>query len=372
MSAEQLIEQGDFRGALELLRQTTSGPQAAPAELLTRFGMEVRLQAFDAAEDTMARLCAAAPDVAPVMSQFGLAARAERHAIKRLSDAALAMKRATVGLPPPHMLVLVKAAVGHAQGDAAGAKAALAEASANTPATAGTVSRKNGASLRFTNIKDTDDLTGASLPCYEGETLLDLAYSEIQSITFGEPKTSYDVMWPRAEVLLCTGEVLHVRVPALYPGGGTSEDDFVRTGRMTTWTHDKGYAEGHGQRDLRLTTPEGDSVMGILSIASITFDNPKRIARSPVARAPMMTQGPANWSTTHRAVAWTAGILAAMLFFRPSLLFALAEDIRYPAIVIGLLVCALVGWVASQVSTKGMAAAAVVITFVVTTLRWIL
>lgn len=59
MNSDQLIEQGDFKGALEQLREATSGAQAEPPLLLSRFSMEVRLQQFDAAESTMQRLCAA-------------------------------------------------------------------------------------------------------------------------------------------------------------------------------------------------------------------------------------------------------------------------------------------------------------------------
>jgi protein involved in temperature-dependent protein secretion len=370
MSADQLIEQGDYKGALDELRQATSNPQADPAQLLSRFSMEVRLQEFDAAENTMKRLCAAAPDAASVMSQLGLAARAERLAIQRQSDAALAGKRATVGIPPPHAIALVKLAIAHAQHDQATAKAALEEVRAMTPATSGTIVRKNGATLRFTKITDTDDLTGASLPCYEGPQLLDISYSELRSVTFSEPKTSFDVMWPRAEVVLVTGEVLRVRVPALYPGSGCAEESHLRTGRETTWTRDKGYAEGHGQRDLSLTTAEGNSIVGLLSIASMTFDNPTRVA--PGRGGLAIQQQDRQWTATHKAVAWLAGILAAVMVLRASLLYSITDEPRFLAIGMGLVICGCVGWLTTQFSTKGMAAIAVVITFVVTTLKWVL
>jgi protein involved in temperature-dependent protein secretion len=372
MSFEQLIDQGDYKSALDVLRQATSGPRAEPPQLLARFSMEVRLQEFDAAESTMQRLCAAAPEAAPVMSQLGLAARAERLAIQRLSDPALATKRATAGLPPPHAIALVKVALAHAQRDTAGAMAALTEVRAMTPATSGTVVRKNGASLRFTNITDTDDLTGASVPCYEGAQLLDIAYSDLRSVTFSEPKTSFDVMWPRAEVVLVTGEVLRVRVPALYPGSGCADDSALRLGRMTTWTRDKGYAEGHGQRDLSLTTAEGNSIVGLLSIASIAFDNPMRVALRQGGQAAQSIQA-RPWTGTHKAVAWLAGILALVLMLRPGLILRFAEEDPRPlAIGLGLVICGCVGWLTSQFSTKAMTAVAVAITFVLTTLRWVL
>lgn len=368
MTSDELIEQGDYAGALEVLRQATSGPQAEPPQLLSRFGVEVRLQQFDAAENTMQRLCAAAPEAAAVMGALGQTAKAERLAIQRLSDPALAGKRATVGMPPPHAMALVKAAVLHAQGNAEGAKGAVAEAQGLAPAVSGTLVRKNGATVRFTNIVDSDDLTGATLPCYEGPQVLDIAYSEIRTITFAEPKTSFDVLWPRTEITLVTGEVLRVRVPALYPGSGTSGDAFIRMGRMTTWSRDKGYAEGHGQRDISLTTADGRAIVGLLTIASVTLDNPMRAAIKPGGIA-TQDQG---WTGTHKAVAWIAGIMAVVLMLRPGLLFMFSENPRFLAIGIGLAICGCVGWLTSQFSTKAMTAVAVGITFVLTTLRWIL
>lgn len=372
MSFEQLVDQGDFKGALELLRESTSGAQVDPGELLARFSMEVRLQQFDAAESSMQRLCAIAPEAAPVMSQLGLAARAERLAIQRLTDPTLATKRATLGIPPPHAVALVKLAHAHAQGNAESAKAALAEVRAMTPATAGTLVRKNGATIRFTNIVDSDDLTGASLPCYEGAQLLDIAYSDLRSITLSEPKTSFDIMWPRAEVVLVTGELLRVRIPALYPGSGIAGESHLRTGQMTMWSRDKGYAEGHGQRDLSVTTAEGNSIVGLLSIASITFDNPMRVAPGKTSGLTIQTSHDRPWSTTHKAVGWAAGILAVILVLRPGLLYGYMENPQPLAITMGLVICGCVGWLTMQYSTKGMAAAAVVITFVVTTLKWLL
>ncbi len=372
MQAEQLIEQGDFKGALDVLRQTTSGANVDPGQLLMRFGLEVRVQEFDAAAATMDRLCTAAPDVAPQIRPLGLAAQAERVAIERLSNPTLAGKRSTVGMPPPHAVALIKVAVIHAQGDKEGAKAALAEAKGLTPATSGTVVRKNGSTFRFTNVVDSDELTLSTLPVYEGAQVLDLAYTEIRSIQFLEPKTSYDVMWPRAEIMMVTGELLRVRVPALYPGSGIADESFVRTGQMTTWSYDRGYAEGHGQRDLKFTTADGNPVVGLLGIASITFDNPMRAAAGAGGQTLRSAEQEQPWTNQQTAAAWAAGILGGLLMLRPGILIGFDEGYRIKAILIGCIVSGLVGWVAAQRASKAAAVLAVVMAFVATTLRWIL
>jgi protein involved in temperature-dependent protein secretion len=366
MNTDQQIEKGDFEGALAELRRATAQGSPDPAQLLSQFNMEVRLQEFDAAEATMQRLCAAAPQVAPVMGALGLAARAERMATERLVNPTLATKRATPGLPPPHALAYVKMAALHAQRDYAGAALALAEAKAATPRTSGTLTRKDGQMQRFEAIADSDELTGPTLTCYEGQNLLDIAFSELHSVSFAAPQTSFDVMWPRAEVVTVTGQRLLVRVPAFYPGTGREKGP-IRTGQMTTWARDKGYAEGKGQRDLAVTMADGGSVMmGLLRIGALTFDNPMRAAFAPNA----MTAKP--WTPIQKGVATVAFILAFILVLRPSLLLSFGDNPRIPAIGIGLGICACVGWVASERSTKTAAGIAVAVTFVVTTLRWIL
>ncbi len=277
MSVEAAIENGDFQQALASLEHETNGPTADPGRLLMRFNMEVRLQRFQAAQATMQRLVAAAPEVAGPMGAFAAAAQAEELATLRRRDPAHAGKGSAIGLPPAHQLALMKASVCHTHGDAQAAKAALSEAAALTPATSGTITRVGGATQRFTAIADSDELTGATLPVYDGAKLLDLAFSELSSITFLDPKTSFDVMWSQADIEMVDGTRLRGRIPSFYAGTGVADDGSVRAGRETIWRHDRGYAEALGQRDWSVTTADGGrSMVGILGVQRIDFDNPRR------------------------------------------------------------------------------------------------
>jgi protein involved in temperature-dependent protein secretion len=273
MAIEDLIEQGDFEGALALLRQEIAGPQPDPEQLLTTFKLEVRLQRFDAADATMRRLIQLHPQVAEPMGALARTARAEAAATARLVDPAAAGRRGALGVPPPYALAYVKAAVLHAQKDYAGAKAAIAEAKAQTPPTAGTMTWRNGRTARFTDITDSDDLTGANLPCYDGDKVLDLPYSQIKSVAFLDPRISFDVMWIPVELASADGKAFRLRVPAYYAGSGVAEEAHVRTGQMTMWKHDHGYAEGLGQRDFKLSTADGGlSIVGVLQVRRIDFE----------------------------------------------------------------------------------------------------
>lgn len=279
MTIEQRIQQGDFEGALALLGEHTAGPRPDPEQILMAFNLEVRLQRFAAAEQSIRRLMEIAPEVAAPISIFGRNARAEATATARMTNPTAAGKRAGIGAPPPHTFAFVKAAVCHAQNDHAGAAAALAEARPMTPAMPGTLMWQNGRTARFVNLVDSDDLTGPILPCYDGETVLDLAYSQLRSVTFVDGRTSFDAMWLPTELVLATGKPLAVKVPAFHVGTGVASMASVRTGQTTTWDRTHGYAQAIGQRDLKVFSPEGGmSMVGILQVRRIEFDAPTEAA----------------------------------------------------------------------------------------------
>lgn len=272
MTIEQRIQQGDFDGALALLAGELRAATPDAGQLLMAFNLEVRLQRFEAAQATMQRLLAQAPELAGPLGILARNARAEALATARLVDPRLAAQRSGIGPPPPHAMLYVKAAVHHAQRDHAGAFAALRDAQAKSPAMPGTMTWRNGRTARFADLADSDDLTGTTLPCYAGDSLLDVSYSQLRSISFLEPRTSFDVMWMPAELVPVTGSPAVVKVPSYYPGTGVASDPTTRTGQMTSWNHDRGYAQAIGQRDFKLITPQGGaSMVGLLQVQRIEF-----------------------------------------------------------------------------------------------------
>jgi protein involved in temperature-dependent protein secretion len=275
VTIDDRIQQGDFVGALGLIAPAITGPSPDPGQLLLAFNLEVRLQRFDAADQTIRRLMQIAPQVADAMAAFARNARAERTATQRMTDPAIAGKREGLGMPPPHALGYVKAALLHAMKDHAGAVAALAEVKPTVPATPGTMTWRAGRTARFANLSDSDELTGPILPVYDGETVLDLAYVELKSITFHDAKTSFDMMWIPTEIEPVRGNPIRVKVPAFHVGTGVAGMDMVRTGQMTSWDRTYGYALAIGQRDFELFNPEGGkSMVGILQVRRIEFDPP--------------------------------------------------------------------------------------------------
>lgn len=280
MTVEQHMQRGDFEAALELLATQITGAAPDPGLVLMAFNLEVRLQRFADAERTIRRLFQLAPQLAGPLGELAGNARAEARAIARLTDPSLAGKRAGLGMPPPYAFAYVKAAVHHAMRDHATAAAALAEGRQNTPKVPGTLTRRNGGAVTFVDLVDSDDLTGPILPCYDGDALLDLPYNQLRSITFLGPRTSFDTMWIPADIVPVTGEPLHVKVPAFYAGTFVASDRTVRSGQMTSWEHEHGYAEAIGQRDLKLIGPENrQSLVGILQVQKIELDAPAPVKK---------------------------------------------------------------------------------------------
>jgi protein involved in temperature-dependent protein secretion len=276
MSVEADLERGELESGLQRLRQEATSD---PGRLLMAYQLEVRTHRFDDAARTLARIVQLDPRFAPAAKELELSANAERLRVARASDATVAGKRSALAPPPPFALELVRAAVSHARGDAPGTKDALASAEAHRPKTPGTLTWTDGRTRTFTDLVDTDDLTGATLPCFEAGQILDVPFVEIRSIVFEPPRTSFDSLWAPAEVVTRSGERLRVRVPALYVGAGVHPEPSVRLGTMTTWDHDRGYAIASGQRDFKLVTSDGGmSMVGLRQIARIDFEGPAMTA----------------------------------------------------------------------------------------------
>jgi protein involved in temperature-dependent protein secretion len=161
----------------------------------------------------------------------------------------------------------------HASGDATMAAQAIREAEAMTARSPGVLTWSNGRQARFTHLADSDELTGSTVPCFVGEHVVDFAYDELRSITLDPGGASFDWLWMPADIEFAKKEApLFGRIPALYSGAGIHPSKPVRTGQMTSWNRDHGYAIGEGQRDLYVHTEQGMMIVGLRQVKRIAFD----------------------------------------------------------------------------------------------------
>jgi len=284
MSIDQLMRAGDFAGAIAQLDNENPEPGGDPGQLLMKFNLEVRVQRFADADASLLRVVMLAPQLARNMAELRSCAHAEATVVGRATDPKLAGSRAGLGLPPPHAVSYIQAAVCRAQGDHAGAVAALAAATAATPATPGTLTRSNGAVSEFAGFVDSDDLTGPTLIVYRGDDVIDLSFSELRKITFLGSQTSFDTMWMPTEIITTAGKAVVGRVPAFYAGTGVAEHASERTGQMTTWNRDHGYAVAVGQRDFKvMKSATGYATVGMLQMREIAFAPRAAVRPAPAA-----------------------------------------------------------------------------------------
>ncbi|MDY7232968.1 type VI secretion system accessory protein TagJ [Hyalangium rubrum] len=274
-TVEQLIQKGDFVGALRALEAELQA-QPAPEKYLLVFNLRTRLEDYDGALAALEQVVRLMPDFAEGAGFLRDCAEAERLRTLRGKDAALAGARKMLGgMPPPASMRLAQAAVFHAQGRYAEAARTLTEAKEAGPAVSGTLTRTNGAVVRFTDLTDSDELTGRHLPCFEGRTLLDVPYSELREVRFAPPRSFMESAWLPALLVPRSGEPVPLRVFTFYAGTGRHESEQVRMGGMTFWEHGHGYAEGVGQRDFKVTHEDGTTgLVGVLQVAQIVFDAP--------------------------------------------------------------------------------------------------
>ncbi|NUO52399.1 MAG: hypothetical protein HOV80_26425, partial [Polyangiaceae bacterium] len=87
-----------------------------------------------------------------------------------------------------------------------------------------------------------------------------------------------------------------------YAGTGVAADRSVRIGQQTTWQRDRGYAEALGQRDWSVTLADGGrSMVGILGVQRIDFDNPRRAPGHAGVPAAVPGYGPQHWGPPPQA-----------------------------------------------------------------------
>lgn len=275
-TAEQLMERGDFVEALRVLDGERRRGDLPAHRYMMLFNLRTRLEEYPGALAALRDVVRVDPKYAEVIHPIVECALAEQLRTARKTDAALAGKWSTAGIPfPPSSRGFMQAAVLHAQSRHAEAAQVLAEAVKAAPAVPGTLVSTSGAEMRFSDLTDTDDLTGPHLSCFFKDVLLDVPFSALREVQFEPPRFWADFLWRPALLVLRNGEEQSVNVFSLYAGTGLHREASVRLGQMTVWRRRNGYAEGAGQRDLRLTNPGGGAAMvGILQVARIVFDDP--------------------------------------------------------------------------------------------------
>lgn len=278
MTFDEAMQHGEVRQAVEELERELAKDRA-PGMLFMLFELKTVLEDFGAAQAALDELRRLQPHTAPLLDDLGLCLASDRERALRRNTPAMAERRRGVGAPAPFQLALVKAAVLYAQKDKAGAAKAVNEARALMPHASGTLTPRAGEKIRFLDLSDSDDLVGPSIEIVGPEGVVDVSFAQVRSIRLRDINGLQDALWIPAEVETSDGQTIHTRLPSQYPGSGNHGLPQVRLGGATMWDREGGITIGFGQRDLRLITPAGETMVGLRQVARLDFDPPATSAK---------------------------------------------------------------------------------------------
>lgn len=276
MSIDKAVQEGDFAGAVALLEKNVGSKREA-GTLFMLFELKVLIEDYDGAERALDEVVALEPKVAPMMSEMRACLVSERERKARRAPHAKGPRRG-LAPPQPFQMAAAKAAMVFANGDLAGATAALDQVRSLRPKVAGALVRHAPApavTVPFVDITDSDDMLGGTLEVVGPDGVVDVAFAELRSIVFDEVRGFQDTLW--LPVLLETRDnrTLPARLFSLYAGSGLHAVPQVRLGQMTLWDHPGGIAIASGQRDFKLTDADGGhGLVGIRQITRIDFRAP--------------------------------------------------------------------------------------------------
>lgn len=270
MTANEALKEGRTEEARAILEAEIKRGDRDPGTYLMLFMATIKLEDFAAAKNVLDEVTKISPDLAPLAKRLTSCAGSEWTYVNRHRDPNVAQQRASFGPPQPFAFAYVKAMALHAAKDHAGAAAALAEAKAARPKTPGILHTTAGDRVPFSDLYDTDDLTGGTLPLFYEGKIYDVPYADMRTVTFHPAEDPFEVIWPRVTFELLTGTKGVVAMPALYAGSSSDADPFVRLGRTTTWDHERGYAVAKGLRDFWVIGPGGEQkMMGLVHFAKL-------------------------------------------------------------------------------------------------------
>lgn len=269
---EDLLTEGSFGDALDLI-DTPDAPDDV-ASLRLRFCLQARVQSYDRADATLAKLVQRDSQQAALYEGFRQCIPAQRFAAERLTDPELAIKR--ISLMPAAEDEYGRVAVFHARGQHQHAAAELEKLAATSRRRRrdGQIIYLDGTQSTFYTIEDVDPMTGTTLPCYRGGQVLDVPYRQLRSVALSHEPTLRLSPWIPAEVSTIDGTRHSVFLPVEYPA--TTETE-ARERPWQTSKHAHGYEIWSCARRISIRYQVNENIQGgsngeLRFISRIDFD----------------------------------------------------------------------------------------------------
>lgn len=123
--------------------------------------------------------------------------------------------------------------------------------------------------IAFSGFMDTDPAFSLFIEAIEYERYLWVPIASIRELVVSPPQTLIDLIWAKGRITTWEGLTMGCFLPVIYPLSSESDDDRLRSGRLTDWKPlGDQLTQAVGQRVFQV----GDQDVGILELGEITFD----------------------------------------------------------------------------------------------------
>jgi len=256
------LEQGDLTMAIKQAQENVADRPRAEGERFLLFELTILQEDFEEAMVQLNMLRELSPQLSDAAEFYlGLVeAELRRNAFLQKGDGGVGF----VVEPPDWAGDFCRACQSLLAGRGAEASSLLQEAWRKVPPVSGTLNGER----EFTSFRDADDVLGPFLEAIVPGAWLWMPFSQIQSVSFTEPKGYQEIIWRPAEVVMRNGWSGEVWVPSVYSGTG-ERTDHEKLGRMTMFDYPApGISRGYGQRDFKI---DDGTLMGIQSVKRLEF-----------------------------------------------------------------------------------------------------
>lgn len=271
MTADQLLDSGDLRGAIrsleEVLRERPRD-QVARSQLFALAGLSGQWEGAAQLLDVMERIKDSGSPTVLDVERYRAILAGEMARQRYFSEGAVPR---TFGAPGAAVNLTLSMHRLAAAGDWGQAARLLDEYEDARTARAGRYRDR-----RFDDFRDVEDWMSPVLEVLAPEGYFWVGWNEVEFLDILCPRSLLDVVWAPARLGLFTGVVGAVVIPALYPGSWRHDDDAVKLGRRNEWIDlGAGLIKGAGAKIYHF----GEETVALLDLANLSFDQPTGAGR---------------------------------------------------------------------------------------------
>lgn len=258
MSAIELYDQGDLRGAIEAANAEVRSAPEDVGRRIVLFELLCFAGDLDRAQRQLDAIAHQDAKTEYTAQTYVNALHAER---RRRAVFAGESQPEFLRDAPPWAHFHLEAIAHQRAGRGAEASAALAESAGQRRPLRGTLDGQ-----AFEDLCDCDDVLAPFLELIVMRDYVWLQLEQIRQIEIPKPEYRRDLVWAPVKLVLQDGEEYRAYVPVLYHGSHEHADDAVRLGRYTDWDDANGPVRGFGHR-MMLVGEEAHPLLEIRTAA---------------------------------------------------------------------------------------------------------